>query len=80
MPLHIKDEDATAAVRELARVRNTTLTDAVRTACQEALARDQGARPVRERLAAVHARVRAAGHTGKRADKEFFDREWGDRR
>jgi hypothetical protein len=60
MPLHIKDEGASAAVRRLARIRKLTLTNAVRTACEEALARDDRAR------------------TGKKADKAFFDREWGD--
>ena len=40
MPLHIKDKAATDAVRRLAEVRNLTLTEAVRVACEEALARD----------------------------------------
>lgn len=78
MPLHIKDEEATAAVRALAKVRKLTLTEAVKVACQEALERDQRARPVALRLAAVHKRVRAAGRTGEKADKAFFDREWGE--
>jgi antitoxin VapB len=78
MPLHIKDEGASAAVRRLARVRKLTLTEAVRTACEEALARDDRARTVVERLADVHERVRRAARTGKKADKSFFDREWGD--
>ena len=78
MPLHIKDEGASAAVRRLARVRKLSLTEAVRTACEEALARDDRARTVVERLADVHERVRRAPRTGKKADKAFFDREWGD--
>jgi antitoxin VapB len=78
MPLHIKDEGASTAVRRLARVRKLTLTEAVRTACEEALARDDRARTVVERLADVHERVRRAARTGKKADKAFFDREWGD--
>ena len=78
MPLHIKDEAATQAVRRLARIRNLTLTAAVRVACEEALDRDERARPVAERLAEVHARVRAARRTGRKADKAFFDREWGE--
>jgi hypothetical protein len=77
MPLHIKDQAATDAVRRLARIRNLTLTDAVRIACQEALERDDRARPIADRLAEIHARVRAAPRTGRRADKAFFDREWG---
>ena len=78
MPLHIKDEGASAAVGRLARIRKLTLTDAVRTACEQALARDDRARTVVERFADVHERVRRAARTGKKADKAFFDREWGD--
>ncbi len=77
MPLHIKDEAATDAVRRLARARKLTLTDAVRVACLEALERDDRARPLADRLADLHARVRAAPRTGRRANKAFFDREWG---
>jgi hypothetical protein len=35
--------------------------------------KDRYARLVAERLAEVHARVRAALHTGRKADKAFFD-------
>jgi antitoxin VapB len=76
MPLHIKDDAATEAVRKLARVRNLSLTETVRVACEEALERTDRARPVTERLADIHARVRAAARTGRTADKAFFDREW----
>ena len=78
MPLHIKDDAATEAVRKLARVRNLSLTETVRVACEEALERDDRARPVTERLADIHARVRAAARMGRKADKAFFDREWGE--
>jgi hypothetical protein len=78
MPLHIKDEAATEAVRRLARVRKLTLTEAVRIACEEALERDARARPIVERLTDIHERLRCIPQTGKRADKAFFDREWGD--
>src|ERR1700677_2616015 len=79
MPLHIKDEAATEAVRKLARVRNLSLTETVRIACEEALERNDRTRSVAERLADIHARVRAAARTGRKADKAFFDREWGER-
>jgi antitoxin VapB len=78
MPLHIKDEAATEAARRLARARKVTLTEAVRAACEEALQRDDRARPVVERLADIHERVRRAARTGEKADKAFFNREWGD--
>ncbi len=78
MPLHIKDNAASAAVREFAQRRRLTLTEAVRVACEEALARDRHAQPVANRLAEVHAQVRAAKPTGRRADKRFFDAEWAE--
>jgi antitoxin VapB len=78
MPLHIKDKAATEAVRRLARVRSLTLTEAVRVACEEALARDDRSRPVAERLHDIHQRLRSFAPTGLTADKAFFDREWDD--
>jgi antitoxin VapB len=78
MPLHIKDEAASEAVRRLARARKLTLTEAVRSACEEALERDDRARPVAERLADIHQRVRRLAGTREGADEAFFDREWGD--
>ena len=78
MPLHIKDKAATEAVRRLARVRGLTLTEAVRVACEEALARDDRSRPVAERLQDIHQRLRSFPSTGLKADKAFFDREWDD--
>ena len=80
MPLHIKDPDATAAVRQLAQARKVSLTEAVRSACQEAIERDGKARPISERLADIHAQVRATrkqGAIGEAVDdKAFFDAEW----
>lgn len=55
-----------------------TLTEAVRVACEEALEREERARPLAERLADIHERVRAAAPTGRKADKAFFDRDWGE--
>ncbi len=78
MPLHIKDKAATDAVRRLARVRSLTLTEAVRVACEEALARDDRSRPVAESLHDIHQRLRSFAPTGLTADKAFFDREWDD--
>jgi antitoxin VapB len=78
MPLHIKDDAATEAVRSLAARRRVTLTEAVRVACEEALERDARAVPVRERVAPILARLDSLRPTGKEADKAFFDREWGE--
>lgn len=78
MALHIKDDAASAAVRALADLRKISLTEAVRLACEEAIARDRRAQPLADRLAAVHARVRSAAPTGLKADKAFFDDGWGE--
>jgi antitoxin VapB len=78
MPLHIRDSATTEAVRRLAQTRGVTLTEAVKRACEEALARDEAKQPVSERLAGLHERLRAARKTGESADKAFFDREWGE--
>jgi len=78
MALHIKDDAASEAVRTLADLRKVSLTEAVRLACEEAIARDRRARPLADRLAAVHARVRAAKPTGLKADKAFFDEGWAE--
>ena len=78
MPLHIRDNAATEAVRSLAARRRLTLTEAVRIACEEALERDARARPVRERVAPILAQLDALPSTGEKADKAFFDREWGE--
>ncbi len=76
MPLHIGDKAAIDVVRRLARVRSLTLTEAVRVACEEALARDERSRPAAERLQDIHQRLRAFPPTGLKADKAYFDREW----
>lgn len=41
VPLNIKDEDTHRAARELARIRGTTITNAVAAAVQEALTRER---------------------------------------
>ena len=79
MPLRIKDEAAINVVLRLARARGLTMTEAVRVACEEALARDDRTRLVVERLTDIHQRVRHAARTGEKADKGFFNREWGER-
>ncbi|RBP16861.1 antitoxin VapB [Roseiarcus fermentans] len=78
MPLHIKDKAANDAVRRLAHVRSLTLTEAVRVACEEALARDDRALTVVDRLKDIHRQVRTFARTGQKADKAFFDGEWGE--
>ena len=78
MALHIKDPKAEELVREVARTQGTTLTQAVRIACEEKLARDRRKVSPEELLADIHARIRAYPKTGEKADKAFFDELWGE--
>jgi hypothetical protein len=50
----------------------------VRLADRKAPERDVRARPIVERMADIHERMRRVPRTGKKAGKAFFDREWGD--
>jgi antitoxin VapB len=78
MALHIKDAEAEAAVRKLAQFRGSSLTDAVRVACEEKLAREQRKAPAKDLLADIHAEMRALPRTGEKADKAFFDEVWSE--
>ena len=78
MPLHITDAATEQVVRELARLQKVSLTEAVKTSASEALKRERRNIPIAERLAEVHAMVRAMPSTGEKADKAFFDELWGE--
>ena len=78
MPLHVRDPETTALVRRLAAERRISLTQAIRAACLEALDRDRAAKPIAERVAPILARLDALPDTGPKADKAFFNAEWGD--
>ncbi len=78
MALHIKDAETEEAVRDLARVRRSTLTDAIKTACRAELKRERSKLPVDELLTDLHAEIRALPRTGEKADKAFFDELSGD--
>jgi antitoxin VapB len=78
MALHIRDPEAEEAVRELARMRNSTLTEAIRDSAKEAIARERRRLPLEERLGNVWAMVRAMPDSGEVADKAFFDQLWGE--
>jgi antitoxin VapB len=84
MAFHIRDPETDRVVRELASRTGATLTDAVRVAAVEKLARverDTGRsdkRPLREQIREIQDRVAGYGKTGLKADKEFFDWLSGD--
>ncbi len=72
MTIYLKDEATSKAVRKLAKLRGTTLTEAVRSAVAEALALspDDAETVALRRLQAKFASRRP---TGKKADKDFYD-------
>jgi len=77
MPLHIRDERAAKLAKQLASRKGITMTEAVVTALEQALAQD--ARPLRERIADI-ARDAARLANPKRAravTKREIDDLWG---
>jgi antitoxin VapB len=84
MAFHIRDPETDRIVRDLASKTGATLTDAVREAAAEKLARvERGLervdkRPLREQVREIQERVAARGKTGLKADKAFFDSLSGD--
>ena len=78
MALHIKNPVAVELVRELAERRKTSLTEAIISACGDALKQERRKVPVEALLADLHARIRAYPKTGEKADKAFFDELWGE--
>lgn len=84
MAFHIRDPETDRIVRDLAARTGVTLTDAVREAAAEKLARIEQAqvkadkRPLRERIGDIQDRVAKRGRTGLKADKAFFDWLSGD--
>ena len=83
MTIYLKDEATSVAVRKLAKLRGTTLTDAIRGAVAEALANEgksnrqmnirKAIRDTQERLASLP----KIGE-GLHADKAFYDELSGD--
>ncbi len=72
MGIFIKDPETDKAVRKLAKLRGTTLTEAIRYAVMKDLA---NAKPDGEDdlLAELDRKVAAYPDTGLKADKEFYD-------
>lgn len=72
MPFHIRDPEADALVRELARRKGIGLTEAVKLAVRNALRTEAGAAPLRDRLRRIAEPIDA--YPDKVAlDKAFFD-------
>ena len=73
MAFSIKDEEADRLVRQLARAKGVSLTEAIRLACRDELARLAGRESLHERLRPLIVRFANAPKTGRKADKKFFD-------
>lgn len=73
MALHIRDERTDALVRELASKRGIGLTEAIREAVENELARERQSTPLKERLQPLFDRIDAMPKTGVSADKAFYD-------
>ena len=75
MSIYIKDPATDKAVRQLAKLKGVTLTEAIRGAIERALAEEQ----VRENedfmagIRELQARLAKYPKTGHKADKAFFD-------
>jgi antitoxin VapB len=75
MTIYIKDPKTDKAVRRLAKLKGTTLTEAIRVAVEKDLADRKGTGSDIDEAAidAIIARFAALPKTGLKADKEFFD-------
>jgi antitoxin VapB len=79
MAFHVRDSETDQVVRTLARKTGMTITDAIKTAAAEKLARLEQAdaardtRPLAERIKPIQDRLAERGPTGLKADKEFYD-------
>ncbi|WAJ26484.1 type II toxin-antitoxin system VapB family antitoxin [Antarcticirhabdus aurantiaca] len=77
MALHIRDEETDALVRELASRRGIGLTEAVRVAVENELARERKRLSLRERLKPLVDEVARARKAEGMPDKAFYDELWG---
>ncbi len=77
MALHIRDERTDGLVRELAARKGIGLTEAVREAVENELAKERGKIPLAQRIKDITDRIANAPETGSKADKAFFDDLWG---
>jgi antitoxin VapB len=84
MAFHVRDGEADLLVRRLARKTGLTITDAIKAAAAEKLARIEKAeaaidgRPVLERIRDIQDRIASQPDTGRKANKAFYDSLYGD--
>ena len=79
MAFHIRDPETDKAVRQLAARKGVSMTEAVREAVENELAKlEEDKRPMLERIRDIQERVAAYPKTGLKADKAFYDWLSGD--
>ena len=73
MAFHIRDPETDRLARELARLQGEGITQAVRSALEEKLARDRRKVPLMERIKDITDEIASYSDTGLKADKAFYD-------
>lgn len=76
MAFHVRDPETDRVVRQLASTRGVTLTEAIRSACDEALVKAREGMSKDERYArmrAIREELARMPDTGVKTDKAFFD-------
>lgn len=73
MGIFIKDAATDKAIRKLAKLRGTTLTEAIRGAVNRALEEEKTSDVDEAAVDALIAKVASWPKTGLKADKEFYD-------
>jgi len=76
MALHVRDAKTDSLVREFARRRGISITNAVRVAVEDALSREDAGVSLWERTADIRSRIANHPTTGETADKAFYDGLW----
>ena len=76
MPLYVRDESVRELAAQLAERRSCSVTDAVRSALEEALAQDDAHRQEKRRkMREILARVDAAPRLGVVSDSDLYDED-----
>lgn len=73
MAFHIRDPETDRLARELARLKQTGITEAVKSALEAKLAEERTKIPLMERIKDITDKIAAAPKTGLEADKAFYD-------
>jgi len=78
MAISIRDPEVSELARELARLRNTNMTEAIGHALRNELKRERDKRPLAERIEKLARRLESeAGPNPRDVTKEELDELWG---